>query len=155
MKPLVPAAILAAFLAAAAPARAEGPPRRCPEALRDVSLVARTLGDGIVLELTSERPRAVAELRGQLREAAMVLERRSKARFRTAEPGAPRTRTPPLEISVNDVGAGAHVIIRAQRARDLPEILDLVQALEATWSRSACGTQDLVAGSLSAPIPGA
>jgi hypothetical protein len=144
MNPLIPAAAaIAVLLASAGTARAEGRPRRCPQVLRDVSLVARPMADGVVLELTTGRAHAVAELRDQLRDAALLLERRSKAPLRAAAeaPGTVRAPVPPLEISVNDVGAGARVVIRAQRARDLPEILELVYELELLWARSDCSGQ--------------
>jgi hypothetical protein len=144
MNPLIPAAAtIAVLLAGAGVSRAEGRPRRCPQVLRDVSLVARPTPDGVVLELTTGRPHAVAELRDQLRDAALLLERRSKARLRAAAdaPGTARAAVPPLEISVSDVGAGARVVIRAQRARDLPELLELAYELELLWARSDCSGQ--------------
>jgi len=164
MKSLVPAAALAAAavaLAAGAPDGRAGPrevsagprevspgprrfialppaPRQCPEIMRDVELVLRPVTGGISLEFTSQRPRQVAALRDQLRDAALVVETYSKLPERGLLLQPADSRIPPLEISVNDVGAGALVVIRAQRARDLPELLDLARAFELLWSRSDC-----------------
>jgi hypothetical protein len=42
---------------------------------------------------------------------------------------------------VRDIGAGARVIVRAQRARDLPELLELVRTFEVMWTRSDCNEE--------------
>ncbi len=151
MKLLAPVAATIAALTAGGVASA-GPPqvvpyedpeeaaRRCPEVMRGVALIFRPIPGGIALEFTSPRQHQVPELRKQLREAALVVEQHSKAPIPVhAEAGDPESiRIPPLDISVNDVGAGARVVIRAQRARDVPELLELARALELFWSHSDC-----------------
>ncbi len=126
-----------------APAPAEAD-RRCPEAMRGVVLVSRQISGGVALEFTSPRRRQVPGLREQLREAALAVETYSKAMLREAAHAPAQLQFPPLEISVNDVGAGARVSVRAQRARDLPELLDLARQLELFWSHSDCN-EDLLA----------
>lgn len=150
MKSLFPAACIAAAaaaLVAGTPAGRAGPqrviaipevPRRCPPVLRGVSMVIQPVTGGVALELTAPRPQQVAELREQIRDAAMVVEKYSKAPPQGLLVEMEPARLPPLEISVNDVGAGARVVIRAQRARDLPELLELAHALELVWERSDC-----------------
>jgi hypothetical protein len=84
----------------------------------------------------------VPGLREQLREAALAVEQYSKAPLRLGvvpvADGEGGTRLPPLDISVNNVGAGARVVVRAQRARDLPELLERARTFEILWSRSDC-----------------
>lgn len=160
MKSLVPAACLAAAAAVlvtglaagragfavgrAGPRRVIAPPdlpaapRRCPEALRGVELARRPFAGGVVLSFTSARLQQVPELREQLRQAALVIEMYSKVPNLGLEVAPEQGRIPALEISVNDVDAGARVVIRTQRARDLPELLELARALELLWSRSDC-----------------
>jgi hypothetical protein len=157
MKSLFPAACIAAAaaaLVAGTPAGRAGPqrviagrqrviaipevPRRCPPVLRGVSMEIQPISGGVVLELTAPRPQQVAELREQIRDAAMVVEKYSKAPPQGLLVEMEPARLPPLEISVNDVGAGARVLIRAQRARDLPELLELAHSLELVWERSDC-----------------
>jgi hypothetical protein len=155
MKPLVSAARIAAAVAVltASAVGSAGPPprvvpydepresvRQCPEVMRGVALVFRPITGGIAIEFSSPRQYQVPELRQQLREAAIVVEQHSKAPLPVSaideDPEA--ARIPPLDISVNDVGAGARVIIRARRARDIPEILELARALELFWLHSDC-----------------
>jgi len=121
-----------------APADLPEAPRRCPEALRGVELALRPFPGGVVLAFTSPRLPQVPELREQLRQAALVIEMYSKAPNLGLAATPDQGRIPPLEISVSDVGAGALVVIRTQRARDLPELLDLARAVELLWSRSDC-----------------
>jgi hypothetical protein len=139
MRLLAPA-IAIAILATSGAARAEEPARQCPTVLRGVALVIRPIAGGVALDFMTPRQHEVPALRGQLREAALVLEQHSKTFLRpaaaTAEPRG--VRIPPLDISVNDVAAGARVIIRTQRARDTPELLDLAHSLELFWERSDC-----------------
>jgi hypothetical protein len=168
MRSLVPAARIGAALAvlvasstggagprqiADAPAPGDAPgdayapieaARRCPEAMRGVELVSRPISGGVALEFRSSRRRQVPELREQLRDAALAVETYSKAPLRSALVAPGQVPIPPLDISVDDVGAGARVSVRAQRARDLPELRDLARALERYWSRSDCN-EDLVA----------
>lgn len=118
--------------------------RRCPAAMRGVVLVSRPISGGVALEFTSSRRRQVPELREQLREAALAVETYSKAPLRGMFVAPGQIPIPPLDISVDDVGAGARVSIRAQRARDLPELLDLARTLKRVWSYSDCN-EDLVA----------
>ncbi|HWO24159.1 MAG TPA: hypothetical protein VNO30_35695 [Kofleriaceae bacterium] len=118
--------------------------RRCPEAMRGVALVSRPISGGVALEFTSPRRRQVPELREQLREAALAVQTYSKAPLRGALLSPGQVPIPPLDISVDDVGAGARVSVRAQRARDLPELRDLARTLQRFWSRSDCN-EDLVA----------
>jgi hypothetical protein len=118
--------------------------RRCPEAMRGAVLVARPISGGVALEFTSPRRRQVTGLREQLREAALAVETYSKVPLRSAVAEPAQLPIPPLDISVNDVGAGARVSIRAQRARDLPELLDLARQVELYWSYSDCN-EDLLA----------
>jgi hypothetical protein len=156
MKPLVSAARIAAAVAvvAASAVGSAGPPqvvpyeeaeaeRQCPEVMRGVALVFRPIAGGVMLEFTSPRQHEVPELRQQLREAAVVVEQHSKApmpaSLDAADPEA--ARIPPLDISVNDVGAGARVLIRAQRARVIPEVLELARALELFWLHSDCNEE--------------
>jgi hypothetical protein len=154
MKALVSAARIAAAVAVltASTAASAGPPkvvpydevreedRQCPEVMRGVALIFRPIPGGVILEFTSPRQHEVAELRQQLREAAIVIEQHSKAPIRVSksESEEEAARIPPLDISVNDVGAGARVVIRAQRARDVPELLELARALELFWAHSDC-----------------
>lgn len=149
MKPLVPVAAAVAALTAGTVAIA-GPPqvvpyeppqqeaRRCPEVMRGVALIFRPIPGGIALEFSSPRQHEVPELRKQLREAALVVEQHSKAPMQVSVDDAESIRIPPLDISVNDAGAGARVVIRAQRARDVPELLELARALELFWAHSDC-----------------
>ena len=157
MKLLIPAACIAAAVGAlsATPAagrvgprrvinvpEAEEAPRQCPEALRGVSLALRPIPGGVALEFTSPRRLQVPELREQLREAAFAIEQYSRAQVRVAR-AADRSEAepptiPPLDVSVTDVGAGARVLIRPQRARDLPELVALARTFELLWSRTDC-----------------
>jgi len=155
MKPLVSAARIAAAVAVltATSIGNAGPPqvvpyedpgedaRRCPEVMRGVALVFRPIEGGIVLEFTSPRQQQVPELRQQLREAAVVVEQHSKEPVPMDASEPEQVRIPPLDISVNDVGAGARVIIRAQRAGDIPEVLELARALEMFWLNSDCNEE--------------
>jgi hypothetical protein len=162
MKLLAPVAAAVAILAAGSAGDA-GPPRvirdepreparRCPEVMQGVELVFREVPGGVALELTSPRPRQVAELREQLREAALVLVRHSRRAARQLSASyLEQAWIPPLEISVNDVGSGAHVVIRAQRTRDLPELLELARALEQIWLRSDCN--EVIGVRRRAPLP--
>src|SRR6187402_1030636 len=109
---------------------ADAATRRCPAAMRGVVLVSRKISGGVSLEFTSPRRRQVPGLREQLREAALAVETYSKAPLRGWMMAPAQRPIPPIDISVNDVGAGARVSVRAQRARDLPELLDLARALE-------------------------
>jgi hypothetical protein len=157
MKLLIPAACIAvaAGALAAPPAagrvgprriinvpQAEEAPRQCPEALRGVSLALRPIPGGVALEFTSPRRLQVPELREQLREAAFAIGQYSRAQLRvvraTDGDAAEAPSIPPLEISVTDVGAGARVLIRPQRARDLPELVGLARTFELLWSRTDC-----------------
>jgi hypothetical protein len=165
MKLLIPAACIAAAVgtvaASPAPGRVgprrliqvpegEDAPRQCPEALRGVSLELRPIRGGVALEFTSPRRLQVPGLREQLREAALVIEQYSRAQLRvaraadTAEAEPPSI--PPLEISVTDVGAGARVLLRPQRARDLPELIELARTFELLWSRTDCNEDVFVRG---------
>jgi hypothetical protein len=149
MKPLVLVAAAVAALTVGTVASA-GPPQvvpyeppqvqaqRCPEVMRGVALVFRPIPGGIALEFSSPRQHEVPELRKQLREAALVVEQHSKAPMQVSAGDSESIRIPPLDISVNDVGAGARVVIRAQRARDVPELLELARALELFWAHSDC-----------------
>lgn len=156
MKTLVPAAAIAILLGTSGAARTAPLPgfaptsaspkreaRRCPQALRSVALVTSAVDGGVAIELTSPRAREVAALREQLREAALSLEMYSKRPVRPEadDPSPAEVQLPPLDVSVKDVGAGARVIIRAERARDLPELLELTRALELFWSRSDCNRE--------------
>lgn len=149
MKALAPVvaavAVLAAGLEGLPPRALAAPPvvipdeaRRCPEVMRGVSLELRPISGGVALEFTSGRTSQVAELREQLREAARVVEAHSKAPRHIHASNSERVRLPPLDISVNDVESGARVVVRAQRARDLPEVLELAHVLQLIWSRSDC-----------------
>ena len=150
MKPLVPVAAALAVLTASAPGRADAPRiiphdatedvRQCPPPMRGASLVLRPLTGGVAIDVTTPRRQLVPALREQLRDIALVVEMHSKTPVHMAasDDDAPAVRIPPLDISVNDVGAGARVIIRTQRARDLPELLELARALQLFWERSDC-----------------
>ncbi len=160
MKPLAPVVAAIAVLAAGLVTHASGgapgedaragidragPPviipdeaRQCPEVMRGVSLVFRPISGGVALVFTSPRARQVDELRDQLREAAHVVEAHSKAVKHINASNSDQVRLPPLDISVNDVESGARVVVRAQRARDLPEVLELAHVLQLIWSRSDC-----------------
>lgn len=144
MKSLVPAMAALALVAGSAVASADDPlaPNQCPEVLRGVAFVVRPVAGGVALEFTSPRQHEVPELREQLRDAALVIEMHSKASMQpVSDPAETGVRIPPVEISVNDVAAGARVIIRAQRAGDLPALLELVGALEVFWARSDCNPE--------------
>jgi hypothetical protein len=165
MKFLIPAACIAAAAAAGAAwadgrapradERAAAPrviplpdpsevPRRCPAAMRGVDLSLRPIAGGVALEFTSARRRQVPGLREQLREAAFAVEQYSKVSVRMlniadSENSAPHV--PPLDISVSDVGAGARVLVRTQRARDMPELIELARTFERMWSGSDCNEE--------------
>ena len=165
MKLLIPAACIAAAVGtvAASPAAgrvgprrviqlpaAEEAPRQCPQALRGVSLELRPIPGGVALEFTSPRRLQVPGLREQLREAAMAIQQYSRAQLRVARASdaaeAEPPSIPPLEISVTDVGAGARVLIRPQRARDLPELIALARTFELLWARTDCNEDVFVRG---------
>ena len=119
-------------------------PRRCPTAMRGVDLALRPIPGGVALEFTSARRRQVPGLREQLRETAFAVEQYSKASVRMLDvadrEGSP-PHLPPLDISVSDVGAGARVLVRTQRARDMPELLELARTFERFWSGSDCNEE--------------
>jgi hypothetical protein len=115
-----------------------------------VALALRPIVGGVALDFTSPRQQQVPELREQLREAALFVEMYSKAPDRWIDDPS-QGRLPPLDISVNDVGAGARVLIRAERARDLPELLELARTLDILWQRSDCNEDLRVRGRI--PLP--
>lgn len=153
MKSLIPAAAAAIAALAASPGAGATPariiphevpqeaPRSCPEVMQGVSLVIRPATGGVSLEFTSPRRRQVAELREQLRDAALVIARHSKSPIQLAAATAGQSRLPALDISVSDISAGARVVVRAQRARDLPELLELARTFEVMWTRSDCNEE--------------
>ena len=111
----------------------------CPEVMRGVTLVLMPSDGGVTLDFTSPRAEMVAELRQQLREAAVVIERHSEAPPQSADPADSDSVTiPPLDISVNDVGSGARVVIRAERKEDINQLREIAQALEVMWLKSDC-----------------
>lgn len=107
----------------------------CPPVMRGVSLVLKSVDGGVTIDFTSRRGDQARELRRQLRDAAVVIELHSKAP--KDEPVA--VTIPPIDISVDDVGAGARVTIRPERAQDIGELRELAQAFEAIWLRANCG----------------
>lgn len=112
-------------------------PYDCPPIMRGVSLVLKPISGGVTLDFTSQRLDQTRELRKQLRDAAIVVELHSKAP--PDETSEPPVVIPPIKISVDDLGAGARVTIRPERAADIAELRELAQALESIWTRANCG----------------
>jgi hypothetical protein len=111
----------------------------CPEVMRGVTLVLMPSERGVTLDFTSPRTEMVPELRSQLREAAVAIEQHSESPPQSTDPADSDAVTiPPLDISVNDVGSGARVVIRAERPEDVEQLREIAQALEVMWLKSDC-----------------
>lgn len=94
---------------------------------------------GVAFKFTTPKKENVKELRELLTDAADVIEEHSKMteeQRAVTDPAA--AQIPPLDISVKNVGSGARVTIRAQRAEDIEPLREQARNFEEFWETSEC-----------------
>ena len=115
------------------------PAEECPEFLRGVDLSLQDVKRGVAFKFTTPKQENVKELRQLLTDAADVIEEHSKMtdeQRAMTDPAA--AQIPPLDIAVKNVGSGARVTIRAQRAEDVEPLREQARNFEEFWETSEC-----------------
>lgn len=115
--------------------------RDCPTDVRGVRIASSALRDGVAFTFTVAKPTQLAGLRTVLRDAASIVERRS--RLAALHPEVMPTSdgagdVPALAISVRNTPSGAIVSVRPEEPRQIALVQHNARSFELFWSQHAC-----------------
>ncbi len=130
--------LLGVVISATAPSLASA---ECPDLLRGVGVALQQVEGGMAFTFTTPRTSEVGELRHMLRMSAALVEAHSQE----SSPGTEEMsdfstiELLPVDIEIDDMGAGARVTVRAERTADTRELRRQSRKFELVWARSSCG----------------